>query len=153
MISRAFPKSHPRAGDPTNFVELILNGEKIHTIRANYDLWKKRIDEVNKGEAEISVRTWSNKPYKSKQVEEYRLTQDSGCGIERISMHKPNEHQIVYDINAKNLAILDDIARNDGVSLDDFRRWFFPQWKGEKQFFEGAIIHFTKFRYDSRKDN
>lgn len=151
MISNTFPKSHPRAGELTEFVENIFRGEKLHTIRANFDLWKKRVDEVNKGVAEISVRTWSDKPYQSKQVEEFRLTQDSGCGIELISMHKPNEHQIVYSIENKNLALLDDIARNDGLALDDFRCWFFPQWKGEPQFFEGAVIHFTKFRYDSKR--
>lgn len=151
MISHTFPKSHPRAGEQTNFVEKILNGEKIHTIRVNYDLWKKRIEEVNKGEAVISLRFWKGKPYRSEQIEFKKLTADSGCGIERMNMYRSNEHHIVYNINSKNLALLIDIARNDGLALYDFRKWFFPQWKGREYSYNAVIIHFTRFRYDSKR--
>lgn len=48
-FSRRFPGTHPRAGEATNFVEKILGHEKIHTIRSNFPLWKKRIEEVQKG--------------------------------------------------------------------------------------------------------
>jgi hypothetical protein len=43
MISTVFPAYHKRKGEETRFVEKILNLIKIHTIRANYQLWAKRI--------------------------------------------------------------------------------------------------------------
>ena len=58
MLSVVFPATHPRKGQPTGFKEKVLRavcktGErylsdirpKVHTIRANYPLWKKRIEE------------------------------------------------------------------------------------------------------------
>lgn len=45
-LSKNFMKGHPKAGQPTNFREKFLKKEKIHTIRANYPLWKKRLDEI-----------------------------------------------------------------------------------------------------------
>lgn len=48
-LSQYFLATHKRAGDPTDFKEKFLSGEKIHTIRANYPLWEKRIKEVQEG--------------------------------------------------------------------------------------------------------
>lgn len=151
MISSHFPKSHTRAGQLTFFIDEILKVRKIHTIRDNFDLWKKRVDEVNKGEAIISIRTWEGLPYRSKQIEKLQLTKHSGCGVELITMYKHSENEIVYSINSKNLEALYIIARNDGLQLEDFRKWFFPEWKGKEQYFKGAIIHFTNFRYEKAK--
>ena len=39
---------------------------KLHTIRANYPLWEKRIKDIQEGHAVLSVRQWSGKPYRSK---------------------------------------------------------------------------------------
>ena len=58
-ISKNFPSTHSKKGTPTNFFYKIKSGDKKHTIRANYELWKKRIDEVNEGKAIISLRTHS----------------------------------------------------------------------------------------------
>ena len=73
IISKHFPKSHPRAGEPTEFLQKIEDYDKVHTIRANYDFWKKRFEKIVKGEAYLSIRVWSGVPYKSKQVEIYRF--------------------------------------------------------------------------------
>ena len=35
LFSGIFPKAHPRAGEPTNFVQSMKDGIKKHTIRAN----------------------------------------------------------------------------------------------------------------------
>ena len=64
-LSKRFPTGHNRAGEPTHFWEKFIKGRdnysciyrdfwettipKIHTIRANYPLWKKRIAEVERG--------------------------------------------------------------------------------------------------------
>lgn len=82
-LSQVFPTWHKRAGEPTKFRAAFLSGQtcskckkrnhamctsecfsglKIHTIRANYPLWLKRITEVQQGKAVLSVRQWSGKP-------------------------------------------------------------------------------------------
>lgn len=81
-VSENFIGKHPRAGELTEFKEKILSGEKKHTCRSNYMFWKKRIDKVNSGEAVLSLRQWSGKPYNSKQKEIMRLTK---AGIQQIT--------------------------------------------------------------------
>ena len=58
-FSKVFPQKHINAGEPTNFKEKILSGEKIHTIRPETTKWKI-------GD-KISMRYWTGKPYHSKQ--------------------------------------------------------------------------------------
>lgn len=65
-LSRTFPAKHPRKGEPTNFDYQVLNavwrshnmsivlpqyGMKLHTIRANYELWSKRFKQIDDGKA------------------------------------------------------------------------------------------------------
>jgi hypothetical protein len=45
-ISQTFQGKHPRKGDKTLFFDKILSGEKIHTIRGNYEYWKRIVDNV-----------------------------------------------------------------------------------------------------------
>ena len=58
MLSQVFPADHPRAGIPTGFqhkLQAALNGwmdhafYKVHTIRANYPLWAKRFEKIERG--------------------------------------------------------------------------------------------------------
>ena len=144
-VSRTFPKTHKRAGEQTWFVEKIneagmpisdepIMGKKIHTIRANYELWKKRIDEVQKGNAIISIRYWSGKPYNSKQVEICQLNRFSGIGLEEVIIPCMND-----------IDHIKQLAKNDGLSLEDFEEWF-KKYDFSKPL---AIIHFTAFRYFS----
>lgn len=42
-LSKSFPRTHARAGEPTEFQEKFLSGEKTHSIQVHYQLWKKRI--------------------------------------------------------------------------------------------------------------
>ena len=155
LISRYFPATHPRKGEFTDFCNKILVGcifgpshstkgslRKIHTIRANYDLWKKRIDEVNSGEAELSLRYWTGKPYNSKQ-EDFATIGKGGIGVQKICF--PNgSNPTVYD-DFGYLCKIDKtiLANNDGLSFDDFEAWF----KGYDLSKPMAIIHFTDFRY------
>jgi hypothetical protein len=151
MVSRFFPKGHPQEGKETGFVEKILSGEKIHTIRGNYEWWKKRIDKINAGEAYMSVRYWSGVPRHSNQVTFLEL---SSVGIENIDITYFIEDMVVASIpqSLPDLFPL-DIENNDGLEYGDFVKWFFP--KGEKDKnngkFTGAILHFTDFRYESHK--
>jgi len=153
-VSRYFPKTHKRVGEPTYFVEKILSTQndyglisknevekyepKIHTVRANYPLWEKRIEQVQKGGAIISLRFWSGKPYKSKQIEFCQLNKDSGIGIQKLD--DPTNF-VFAPINGIPIN-WEDVAKNDGLSFDDFCEWFKSRQKEPM-----AVIHFTDFRY------
>jgi len=152
-FSKEFPSTHKRCGESTGFVEKILSGSKIHTIRNNYSLWEDRFKNIRKGEAYLSLRYWSGKPYRSKQVEFLRLTKEDGIGIQPIIIADYGDSFRVQPYNTgekitnKDLwyigetGRLSEIAKNDGLSVDDFKEWF----KGKQMI--GAIIHLTKFRY------
>lgn len=143
IVSRYFPASHPRAGEETGFVKNIMFLDKKHTIRANFELWEKRVKEVNAGRAYISLRYWEGKPYKSKQAEFRRLYK---ARVQRISIDYENPG---YWMSIDRLPFepgLEPIASNDGLSMTDFLYWFFILLKPSS--FTGAIIHFNpNFKY------
>lgn len=141
-LSKNFMKGHPKAGQPTNFKEKFLNGEKIHTIRGNYTLWKKRIKEVQEGKATLSIREWSGKPYNSKQEVIKNLTVADGVGVQMLTFENGKFEAQFIDGNYC-YAILDTPAKYDGLSFDDFRDWFKKYDLSEQM----VIIHFTPFRY------
>ena len=145
ILSHSFPANHAMHGKPTYFREKFLGTpgmlRKLHTIRANYTLWAKRIAEVQRGEAVLSVREWTDAPYRSKQKELARLTHEDGIGIQCLNITNLYgcDRYIVdgYDV------ALSHLATNDGLSPDDWLDWF----KGYDKSKNLAIIHFTKFRY------
>lgn len=144
-LSHSFPANHAMHGKPTYFREKFLGTpgmlRKLHTIRANYALWKKRFEKIAAGEACLSVREWTGAPFRSKQVEIARLTRKDGIGIQRLdfaNLYGCDRHFVdCYDVNLRKL------ANNDGLSLDDWREWF-KKYDLTKPL---AIIHFTSFRY------
>lgn len=140
MVSKKIPHN----GKPTNFKKKILKGEKIHTIRSNYKLWKSRIDQINKGEAILSIREWTKLPYRSPQKEIKQLTK---LGYEKINIKSISNYRDVTISHNNHHTIfgetgIENIANNDGLSLSDFKQWF---KKGLKN---GIIIHFTNKRYN-----
>lgn len=157
MISRYFGKGHPSAGQSTYFVEKIhkalgtyslvenLNFEvmndcepKIHTVRLNYALWKKRFEEIAAGKAYLSLRYWLDEPYKSPQEEFARLTANDGIGLQKLSFPLGI---FIDDYDAE--ICIENIANNDGLTLDDFGGWFGEIQHGK----EYAILQFTAMRY------
>ncbi len=175
MISEVFPATHPKKGQPTNFIEKIgkavnmvnERGKKRHTIRGNYPLWKKRFEEIEAGRAVLSIRSWTGKPYRSKQQEHFRLDKNDGIGLEMITLRRERYEgeegkPLTYGYSAKvnglneHMAI---VAINDGLTIPDFEEWFSPAFdKAEgryPQFYDiscatemdFAVIHFTDYRY------
>jgi hypothetical protein len=147
-VSEFFPKTHNKSGLPTGFINAIGNQTKIHTIRGNYPLWKKRIEEIQNGNAVLSIRYWTGKPYNSKQKEVYALNKDSGIGIQELyfDLNRILEPFISLEDSKdriKTYLSTHKIAKNDGLSFDDFKEWF----KGYDLNEPMAIIHFTDFRY------
>lgn len=141
----------------------LMYSPKIHTIRENYDLWAKRAEKINAGEAVLSLRQWSGKPYNSKQVEFLRLQK---IGVQRVGIEitkarpvplaKEMLRLLKVTIDGKrhgsiplapnievpqfDLEYLKKIAHNDGLNDYDFKHWF-------KKNMDGVIIHFSNFRY------
>lgn len=170
-VSRTFPATHPRRGEQTNFIQKIIEQRKYHTIRVNYPLWKKRFEKIEAGEACLSLRYWSGKPYRSKQVEVLRLTREDGIGIQKISMRMEKfPDRVLY--GAKVLEDgdswtgesviqhpIDMYARNDGLTPEEFIDWFSPTFYNMQKKYplwyalstsmemEFAVIHLTKYRY------
>lgn len=143
-VSEKFPTTHSRKGQETNFIRSIALKSKIHTIRGNYPLWAKRFEKIEKGEACLSVRVWTGKPYKSKQKEIFNLTNRDGIGIEKMELYGlfGNGRKSV----TQSVASFEKLAKNDGLSFEDFKEWFKKAKPGDVM----AIIHFTKFRYLKR---
>jgi hypothetical protein len=141
---------------------------KPHTCRANYELWKKRIDEVAAGNAVLVLYGWSDKPYRSRctnlfvfgasavkdfinelmRSDRYNRALpviDSGIGAQKaLFIHELNCVSVGnVEQNGVNTFEYSTIAQNDGLSEDDFRAWF----KGYDTSKPLAIIHFTNLRY------
>ncbi len=154
ILSRVFPKTHPRHGEPTLFKEYLGNTlrnrhgkRKLHTIRMNYFRWAHNIDKINNGDFYLSVRQWKDKPYRSHQVEICQIHKH--VGYQRITL--------IYDNKSDELSCYIDgiahhdivqLAANDGLSLEDFKACFFPPaTRAVRNVIHGVIIHFTDFRY------
>jgi len=58
-LSRVFQGNHSRKGEPTKFKENLAAGNKKHTIRENYALWKHNLDKVTNGNFVLSIRQWT----------------------------------------------------------------------------------------------
>lgn len=175
-LSERFPATHPRHGQPTQFVDKFKNarydatnvnshydvgmpnvGIKLHTIRSNYKLWAKRFAKINTGQACLSVRVWSGKPYASKQIEIARLTKDDGIGLQALEFLEFDpafKDGIWISGKTYNQSMKQEIAKNDGLTFDDWNAWFFGKKKNGKPLYDlsqtMAIIHFTSFRYGKK---
>jgi len=171
-LAKTFPAKHPRHGEPTYFKERLMRAlfkyyygidvieknwiypeeqhkfllPKPHTIRGNYDRMKKIVDEVNRGEAVLSLREWSGVPYRSPQEEIEIFTKDDGLGVQKL------EWKEMYPFDGKHYTMVIDgkffddyawLANNDGLALENWRAWF----KGADLSEPMAIIQFTDFRY------
>lgn len=146
ILSKTFPAHHAKSGKETYFADSVRMGNKVHTVRSNYDKWKKAFDSG----MNLSIRQWSGKPYHSKQVE-----------IKNIQAGKWSIQPVLFVDGLYNLEVyVDDyisnegivnpeiLAFNDGLSLEDFEDWFEPELHKNRAFgFDGVIIHFTDFKY------
>ena len=167
-VSIKYPATHKRAGEPTYFVEKILNATiscgllsvseaerlkidrdvfekcepKAHTIRGNYNLWAKRFEKIQRGEAVLELYFWSGKPYRSSSVTICQLGKDDGVGIEKLQFITTTTAKVEKE-NTITLVVDVELSKNDGLSLEDFKEWF----RGYDLSNPMAIIHFTNFRY------
>jgi hypothetical protein len=138
-FSKTFPAYHPKAGQPTYFVEKFYNSlfsrnnlmnypkgleinesileMKNHTIRAG-ERWKK-------GEY-FSPRVWSGKPYNTPQI---ILAKDSL--ITDVYDFEISKHAVIY-LNRKPIyefcgeytGLIKTVAKNDGLEPNELLDWF-----------------------------
>jgi hypothetical protein len=171
-VSKRFMAWHPKAGEPTNFREKILNqmaiieqaencqecrdwgGGDCRTcyVPAGFNVETKPHtirdnrsywESVIEREMLLSVRQWSGKPYHTSQ-ETFLDLEPGKWGIQFITMIKV-ENGLEAFVCEKSIDI-DVLAANDGLSRADFEAWFAPYFKRRNVFY-GVIIHFTDFRY------
>lgn len=141
MLSKVFTKEHRNAGKPTYFLEKMQAGTKLHTIRLNYDLWKRKADQINAGDMVLSVRQWEAQPYKSQQVEVARLTQLHVQRFEAVYGATDTIPRVWVD--GCEVVDVEQVAKNDGLELGDWVEFFFNR----TNHVEGVILQFTDFMY------
>jgi hypothetical protein len=167
-VSKTFFPQHPKEEQKTGFNEKIICGQcehklidecvecsvgsgvyyelvKIHTCRANYEYWKKKIEKLKAEGGVLSVRQWSLAPYRSPQEIIVDIPAEN-VGVQKLNItHVRDYYEVIVD-GKESIANFNLLANNDGLSSHDFEAWFAPKFK-KSDVFEGAIIHFTKFRY------
>lgn len=175
-FSRVFPAYHPRAGQPTYFVEQIYNcqnavidnvefiatverqdleqlnpeikytsliGDFLSSLRNRSGFTDKKYHTIRAGKRfeagdYFSPRVWSGKPYNSKQITiapdteiryvwDFEITPD---GIILLDGNTVGYHP------CKRIEV---VAKNDGLSRQDFEDWFMPDLKKFKGF-KGQVI-------------
>ena len=144
IVSSVFPKEHPMARHETNFASKIKAGKKLHTIRLNYSFWRKCFDSIEKGEGILSVRKWSGVPYNSKQTVIKDFTLKDGISIQKLDSFSHSGTHAYYERDNGHVypVLLQTLAKNDGLSLENFKAWFAAPVKN------AVIIHFTPFTYN-----
>ena len=147
-VSRVFPVTHSRKGEYTGFHANLKLRRKIHTIRKNYDLWALNAEKMQRGDYYLSIREWSGKPYNSPQVEIHKVHTPIGVQPITLSYHADND-TVTANIDGREWLDADcyTLAKNDGLSTEDFKEWFFGRDRKKDMSFQGVIIHFTNFRY------
>lgn len=147
MFSRMFPTTHSRRGEPTRFIEKVMLGEKIHCIRRQHDRWKHLAEKTEKSRYDISLCQWSATPRRSKP---HQVGLFSGTiGVQRVQMLYFHEtDNIIITVDGNIDVPVETMAANEGLSVNDFKEWFFGKNRTGNDEYNGCIIHFTKFRYE-----
>jgi len=143
IFSTQFPAHHPRAGEPTGFVNQILTGVKRFTIRRNYDFWFRFNFHI------VDLCAWSGKPYHSKITKfasaEIRLSyifDDCRSHEKPPHIHTcADKHNCLRDKNS-GILFMPYLAANDGLTINDFNKWFPPK----KSLIGHAIIYFESIQ-------
>lgn len=124
------------------FVDMIRRGSKIHTIRADHKRrWKPG----------MSIQHWRGNPRNVRQ-QPYQFATGQCVSVQEVSMILYNieydEHDFGYFVRVDGRQLskseIETLAINDGLSVAEFKDWFFPPGITE---YHGRIIHFTTKKY------
>jgi hypothetical protein len=122
-VSNYFPNYPRNRGENTGIEDKIKNGIKIHELRSDYFMWKKRIDDVNARRAILSIRRWSGKPYQNRQIEIMQLEK---AGIQMLTNSKNRDGSTSYwRVTVDNNQFVDFItlSKNEGKPAEEWRNW------------------------------
>jgi hypothetical protein len=106
---------------------------KIHTIRQNFDYWKKFEGR------DVELFTWEGKPYQKGSKQKVFCVKPLVC-VQKVT--KSEVADFWLSLEDKNPIPIVVISKNDGLDKTDFIDWFINYPFGEM-----AILHFTDFRY------
>lgn len=155
IFSRIFQKNHPRAGEPTWFVEKVIESlvadgtceitdDQLKFISpmnfTKFQVWPKwhTIRSGNRWKVgdRFSPRCWSGKPYASKQV---AIAPD--IEIKQLFYIEIDANGIVA-INGTYISSSQEssLAKNDGLSVSDFNQWLIMPCLRSAKPFKGQII-------------
>lgn len=175
MLSKTFFPQHPKSGEPTNFAKKVRRGQKRHTCRCNYDYWQDRIARLQQRGGVLSLRQWSGKPYeKGSHTEKVIDVPSAMVEVQRLVMSREKiTDSMIYTEGSDSVFAAHEswqytaevggtpvdvavLAKNDGLTLEDFKAWFNPVFD-EYEAKHGtsihasaltfAVIQFTTFRY------
>jgi len=125
-----------------SFNPMFINAEgnnlipgKIHTIRQNYDYWKKFEGQ------EVALFTWHGKPYQKGSTQKVFCTKRI-VSVQEIELcEKGSEYRWLTSDKRPIHGLI--LSNNDGFYLfGDFANWFINYKPGKM-----AILHFTHFKY------
>ena len=134
-----------RAGEATDFKTKVLNGQKRHTCRCNYEYWKKKITALQEKSGTLCLRQWADKPYRSPQESILEVPANM-CIVQPLILRR-NGLNFTAEVEGHPVR-LEDLARNDGLTPSEFAAWFIPVFdKAQENALTFAIIQFTTFRY------
>lgn len=146
-LSRTFPAGHPKAGQPTYFVEKVwrsltdggmsIFGELMecqkqydHREGANHEIVSimgftpkhhtMRAGKRWKDGEMASLRVWSGKPYNSGQIE---IAPDVKLKVKDVEISKEGYLRIDGE-SISHITLCHHIVTNDGLTMNEFTAWF-----------------------------
>lgn len=174
-LSKVFFPEHFSAGQETQFKAKLLTGRKIHTCRCNYEYWKAKIARLQEKGGILSIRQWSDKPYRSPQ-EVIKDIPAEIVGVQKLELSREKQVtdllsnppikriEYTYSANVEGRPVkIEDLAYNDGLTEEEYKAWFNPVFNAKekkypalaaastKTILDFAIIQFTEGRYPSRR--
>jgi hypothetical protein len=144
LFPRLFPTAHSRGGEQTHFIENVMAGDKIHMIRRFYDRWKVLSEKTSRRPYSIDLCQYTDR----QRPRFHRIASiDAPLAVQRIRMlYSEQTGDVRVFVDGKEIPI-EQIAQNDGLTVDDFKEWFFSGHRAGNSDYDGCIIHFTDFRY------
>lgn len=154
ILSKDIFAEGKKASTPSDFARKVKTGAKRHTVRANFDYWKKKIAALQEKGGTLSLRQWTGKPYRSPQETIIEIPA-SLVEVQQLNMVRVTYVEgdnTYYDYLAKidgERYPISKIAENDGLTEEQFISWFAPFFDEVRDYtpLAFAVIHFTTFRY------
>jgi hypothetical protein len=116
------------------FEQLILDGKKIHTFRE---------DAKKRWRAGMSMQHYM---YSYMNPKSFKFLENECKAVQEVKMYR-GEYAIVIEIADREIKLwseIETIAHNDGLTVDEFIKFFVPKpWDK----WEGRLIHWTEKLY------